>query len=380
MTTYQFIFSDEKTTRFLRHLGFWIVYGILFCLHSISPKELSLLHHPNILFSAFTSLYIFLPASLISVYVFLYFPAPHYFLRKKYFQFIISVILLYIFFTIINRYLAIIYFKKTCNCDVNDLKPLYIFSYGNNNALLSIATGFVAAIIKFTKEYYKKQREIFELSTQKINAELQILKTSIQPVFLFHSLKSLQSHIQISSQKSPEMVLRFSEILSYLLYECDGPVVPLRKELAAVDKFLFFEKIRMHNNALIYVHHEDSTENKFIVPSLLLLFFQNCFIQLYEEDAQEIFVEIITEVKGEKLQVLFTVIQTAEEKMNIDWKVVISKTHNLLNQFYEHHYFLKIKKDQEKVTLMLRIDLNDGIKPDILIPVKSKNKPEYETV
>src|SRR6185436_19079393 len=82
--------------------------------------------------------------------------------------------------------------------------------------LLAIAAG-----IKFSKKWYLQQRENERLAKQKLATELQLLKTSIHPRFLLHSLNTVQRHIDNSSAQSPVLILQLSDLLSYLLYEKD---------------------------------------------------------------------------------------------------------------------------------------------------------------
>ena len=88
-----------------------------------------------------------------------------------------------------------------------------------------------AAIIKYLKYWWLKQKESQRLEKEKINAELQLLKAQVHPDFLFKTLNNIYTHAVASSPRTSGMLLKLSDLLSYMLYECDNPLVPLEKEI-----------------------------------------------------------------------------------------------------------------------------------------------------
>lgn len=380
MSLSDLIFSRQRSAIFKRHFIFWLVYSTFFYIHTITSKVIFLLNYSNSFYAALVNLYCFLPVCVISVYWFLYYPLPRQVEKIRYIQFLGVLFGLYATFSVINYYTAILYFKNTGNWSEVKDKPLYVFSYGNNYVLLAIATGFFAATIKFTKNWYIKQKEILEMENQKAKAELHLLKTSIQPDFLFDSLNALQDNIRSSSPESPDMVLRFSEVLRYLLYDCDEEQKPLQEELCAIDKFLSLERIKMKGRGIIYAEHHGNTENNYIIPSLLLSFVQNCFVQLYDEKLSEFIVKIKTGIELRKLRVTFAFTQPDESKRHwFNWKEIVKPTEERLNKFYKNNYQLNIKEVKKQTIISLKLT-SDTSRPGNLLPVTPSNEAIYETV
>ncbi len=92
-----------------------------------------------------------------------------------------------------------------------------------------------------------KQKESERLESEKINAELQLLKAQVHPDFLFKTLNNIYTHAASSSPRTSGMLLKLSDLLSYMLYECDKPVVPLEKEIAMMKEYMQLEKIRYND-------------------------------------------------------------------------------------------------------------------------------------
>lgn len=132
----------------------------------------------------------------------------------------------------------------------------------------------VAVTIKLLKNWWKKQREKERLEKEKLSAELNLLKSQVRPEFLFNALDNIQSLSVKQSALAPESVLKLSELLSYLLYECDHAMVPLEQEIRMIENYLSLEKLK--NDLLeVEVHVKGNCSNRKIAPFLLMPFIEN---------------------------------------------------------------------------------------------------------
>ena len=103
---------------------------------------------------------------------------------------------------------------------------------------------FVAVAIKLLKYWYANQQAQQVLTQQKLQAELKFLKTQIHPHFLFNTLNNLYALTLKKSERAPEMVLKLSELINYMLYECTSDAVPLTKEVKFIRNYGDIEKMR----------------------------------------------------------------------------------------------------------------------------------------
>ena len=109
-------------------------------------------------------------------------------------------------------------------------------------ALMSI---FLSSALRITGDYMRGQRNRREQERQQLLTELAMLKTQINPHFLFNTLNNIYSLTSRKSDKAPEAVLRLSEIMRYLLYESSTDTVPLSRELAHLRSFLDLQRLRL---------------------------------------------------------------------------------------------------------------------------------------
>jgi sensor histidine kinase YesM len=142
----------------------------------------------------------------------------------------------------------------------------------------------LTASIKLMKGWWVKQKETEQVSKEKIIAELQLLKAQVHPHFLFNSLNNIYSFALEASPKAPEMILKLSNLLHYMLYDCKQPLVPLEKELKMINNYISLEQIRYGERLSLKVTfkeiqstHNLKREQELIAPLLLIPFVENSF-------------------------------------------------------------------------------------------------------
>ena len=139
-----------------------------------------------------------------------------------------------------------------------------------------VVTGF-AIIIKMMKRGWLKQQETQQIAREKANAELQLLKAQIHPHFLFNTLNNIYFFTLTASQKAPEILLKLTDILRYILNECSQPLVPLVKELKMIEDYMALEKIRYGDRLKMDLEITGDYSGKMIPPLLLIPLVENSF-------------------------------------------------------------------------------------------------------
>ena len=102
----------------------------------------------------------------------------------------------------------------------------------------------ISSLVRIPLDWLKVQKEKKDLITKNIQTELQFLKNQINPHFLFNTLNNLYALTLKKSDYAPEVVLKLSDMMRYMLYECNEKVVPLEKEILYIKNYIEREKIR----------------------------------------------------------------------------------------------------------------------------------------
>lgn len=142
-------------------------------------------------------------------------------------------------------------------------------------ANLFVASGSTLASI--IMDWLRHQRERAALEKQNIQSELRFLKSQINPHFLFNTLNSIYALTLKKSDNAPEIVVKLSEMLRYMLYECNEKLVPLTKEVNYVKNYLALEQLRHGGKIDIDFTLEGEVDGQMLAPLLFVPFLENSF-------------------------------------------------------------------------------------------------------
>ena len=133
------------------------------------------------------------------------------------------------------------------------------------------------AMFYFLQAWYEQQRLTQTLQKDKIEAQLELLKSQVQPHFIFNTLNNIYSLSTQNSPKTSDLIYRLSSLLSYTLYDSRKTIIPLEQEIEYISNYIELEKIRYGERLDIAVNVLNNTKHVGISPFLLLPLVENCF-------------------------------------------------------------------------------------------------------
>lgn len=141
----------------------------------------------------------------------------------------------------------------------------------------NVIVTFVSTVLRVIMDWWRYQNEKQVLLTQTMQSELRFLKSQINPHFLFNTLNNLYALTLKKSDKAPEIVLKLSEIMRYMLYECNERRVHLTKEIQYIYNYLDLERLRQPKEADIRFVVEGQISDQMVAPLLFIPFLENSF-------------------------------------------------------------------------------------------------------
>lgn len=283
MTSQEFIFSNRPAIRLSRHLLFWLLFALHFTIQNLMIGGPGEAKTSRTFIESFSHLLYFLPLYLASTYFFLAVILPHTLYKKKYLLFTLCTLVLLALVITTCQWSGKLYIHTAWGVPYGDItftqNKYHILVDGIFVPLMiwGIAGGF-----KVLKKWYEKQKENQLLARQKIATEIKLLKVQIHPRFLFHTLNSVQQQVHSLSNEAPAMVLRLSDLLSYLLYESDQDKVLLDKEIEIVQSYLKLQKADKKNKLSVSTEISGDPGNKTITPLILFAFAENYFEHFFD--------------------------------------------------------------------------------------------------
>jgi len=134
-----------------------------------------------------------------------------------------------------------------------------------------------SSFIRLAFSFLKNQNEKKILENANLNAEVNFLKSQINPHFLFNTLNGIYSQAHNKSEHTEYSILKLSELLRYVLYESGEDKVPLEKDIQYISNYIDLQRLRLSSKVAIHYSVSDLEPGNFIAPLLLISFIENAF-------------------------------------------------------------------------------------------------------
>ena len=364
MTAYNFIFSNKFKHRLVRHLAFWLIFSLQTIVVTTQMKGVADFFLYQSYKAALFFLCSLLPVCIFSVYISIYLLFP--FLQKKrYAIFITGIVGLIIFNCITALFFYVIMRPYICpDCNAIALRE-EINIMGNNGINIAIFMALVGLGIKFTKNWYLQQIQNRILARQKITNELKLLKARIQPGFLFETLQALYYKISSDKNQAAEMLLKFSELLSYMLYECNDEFVLMQRELFIIHEFIALEKMMKETKLTITDNVSNDINKKYIPSFILLSLIQNCVIALHDNQHKEPhYFDVKIHTESNMLYCKMNIQPADASPIRDVYATIINTFINRLEAFYTNNYKLEFLEEEGKFIITMSLLLLDNFLPN----------------
>jgi len=260
-----FVFSSRY--RLLRHAIFWTVHTLMVAV--IWYRQGRAFEH-----DVFRGV-LWLPVRMLYCYPLMYIFLPRLLLKERYLRFCFVLLAWAIFGWFLN-YLFRAYIFIPMQEYVN-IPGIERNAWQPSSFLVLTTTAGITGGIYLFKHWVIKQQQWLRAEKEKTTAELQLLKAQVHPHFLFNTLNNIYSFALHKSPKAPDLILKLSSLLSYMLYDCRSDEVFLEKEVEILKNYIDLEKERYGNRIDISLNIEGDIKGKIIAPLLLLPFVENAF-------------------------------------------------------------------------------------------------------
>ena len=262
---------NKKYIRIGYHILFWLVYlglnGLLACVMDNKPIRLDnwwyLMKRES--FS--------LPAKLFQTYFIFYQIIPLYLDRSKLRTLVSMTLLSFVVATILYRVSVNWYFITYENFNSAYFEPIGI--------ILAVFDLYItitsATIVKMIKLRYKSQEFEEQLIQEKLQSELNFLRTQTNPHFLFNTLNNLYVLARKKSEKTSGAIMMLSKIMRFVLYDCRAHQIAVADEAKVIQDYIELEKLRYNERLTVRYEENLDQPHALVAPLLLLPFVENSF-------------------------------------------------------------------------------------------------------
>jgi two-component system LytT family sensor kinase len=300
---------------------------------------------------------IFLPVKMLVTYYTLYILLPKYILRGRWLPFAFLLIASALTGGTLYRLCAYYIEYPLYYPEYIDGTPLDLYKI--IKGMLSIYTVvFLALVIKLLKYWYVNQQDKQILAHEKLDAELKFLKTQIHPHFLFNTLNNLYALTLKKSDYAPEMVLKLSELINYMLYECNAPKVLLDNELNFIKNYIEIERMRHGDDLDIKAMINGESANVYIAPMILLPFVENSFKHGINEELEKSWIDFDLTVTDTAMVLKLSNSKSQTQQLRQGTQGIgLKNVKRRLDLLYRYDYQLSINDQPHFYSIVLEITL-----------------------
>ena len=298
-----------------------------------------------------------MPITIATTYVSIYKLIPDYLITKRYWLFgLYSLYTLVIsaYLIMVSIFFSLIYLAEFEFREMNPITKNILLVTTAVYLVIFIVSAFklLKLNVKQTEKTVFLESKFLETQLQLKEQELKYLKLQIHPHFLFNTLNTIYGFALKKADETPEMILKLSNLLDYLLYQVDKPFVSLQEEINHIKDYIALEKIRFHDTLEVSIIEENITELPQIAPMLFIPFVENGFKHgKIKNGILKIKISIIVENDT----ILFSIENCSNETSNVANGIGLTNIRKRLDLVYKKLYKLSIKSETEYYKVNLSI-------------------------
>lgn len=211
------------------------------------------------------------------------------------------------------------------------------------------------------QESHRNEILIGKLREEHMASQLDLLRSRIDPHFLFNSLNTIYTLSYLNDERTSEKIMQLSEMLRYVLYDCNTPMVPVINEINYLNSYIEINQLRSKSLQNVVLDVVNSNDNAMIAPMILLPFVENAFKHSQISREKEGYIKIFINVKRNQLHFLVENSLPAVRKQNEAFTssgIGLENVKKRLDLQYGDKCQLKITPHKEYYRVQLTFDLS----------------------
>lgn len=263
----------KRTSVILIHCGYWLLYllllAVIFALAQMQIRKTGFAFR-----ALFPLLVLCVAPNLISFYAFYFLLFTRFLARQKIFALVVFGAAVCLVSAFSGAFVALVFFGFE-QAIFADAREFFLLT----TSLFAIAAihGTIALVIRGFIAWFAEIKLKEELARKNYEMELALVKSQINPHFLFNTINNIDVLITKNARLASAYLNKLSDILRYMVYETKAEKIPLARELDYIEKYLELQKIRTTNPDYVNFQISGEAKNLTIAPMILFPFVENAF-------------------------------------------------------------------------------------------------------
>lgn len=278
------------------------------------------------------------------------------YLNNKKNAFWISQLIVAVVFVFLKRYINYNYIYPLFVPNVKAIPlfffPKVLFEFVSLYLIVSLYGMFI-----FIRSWYRQQQTLQKLKQEKIAAELELLKSQVQPHFLFNMLNNIYSSAFKKCPETAQQILKLSNLIEYSLYDSKKDEVLLEEELEYIRNYVDLQKIRVGNKLDVSINIFDNINGILIPPLLLLPLIENCFKHGVNKSINPSWIRI--DISTTDNEIIFKIENSIEKEspnlVSQNSGLGLTNVRRRLELMYPNGHDIKIFQEENSFLLVLKL-------------------------
>lgn len=287
-------------------------------------------------------------------YLFYFLIIPHFFIRHKYLRFFIITILYALVYTGLYAItLSYAYILLKMAPDWSVLGSQYIVA-----TYYTILYIFLGGLFKLAIDGFKSHQQKLQLQQQNVKNELALLRSQINPHFLFNTLNNIHSFIISKNPNSAQAIIKLSDIMRYMLYDAGKEKITLVKEIEYIRSYINLQNYRIEKEGFVKFNISGDPNGLLIPPMLFTPFVENAFKHGGKaDDGANILINMIVNEDSLLFEISNSINPDKNQEVFKSEGTGLKNVKRRLELLYPAKHQLAIYKNDDIFTVSLKINL-----------------------
>jgi LytS/YehU family sensor histidine kinase len=262
----------------------------------------------------------------------------------------------------ILKYISIVYSEETINKGFEGMLQ-FMKQQSSKDLTKEQQNEFSEFLMEETKNilaYFDEKKKRKELETTNLKNELNMLRSQVNPHFIFNTLNNIDALILNNPRKASELLMKLSEEMRYMLYDANIEKIEIESELRFLNNYISLQKIRIKQKEPIIVNIDIDNQHEKIPPVLFLPLVENAFKHgrfVNDDDA----IKLTMKLKDHHLDFSITNAYEKEDLLdNSHQGLGLDLVKRRFDLIFLNSYVFEIKKEDQRFTVNFSLKLEEA--------------------
>jgi two-component system LytT family sensor kinase len=225
-----------------------------------------------------------------------------------------------------------------------------------DNFVYGMCCTVITSMLYVTQKWAEQQEQVKNSQINQLQTELKYLRLQINPHFLFNGLNTVYGSIDMGNSMARNMLVQFSDLLRYNLYEADVDMIAIEKEIKHLQNYVALQKARSNDNmeVALDINYTDGTVK--VAPLIFMAFVENAFKYASRDD--EAVNRIVISLKQQPGKIDFVCENTYDDDgESSPGGIGLINATRRLELLYKDRYHLDIKNENNIYRVALTLTL-----------------------